>query len=812
MSSEKEVTSEGEQQEDERSLRAKRRAAERLQREEELKTKERRWTAPWRKSKRKTSASEPSSSSLNPFPDRTLTTVNLFTLENVTQISSDTERSQATSSSTEAETSTRPRRARTPRHRSRRASPRERSRVTTPARNSRSGGTSPTRQRIDSGSDSETTRNELRDIFERLETITLGQNLQLLEQVVTEAHGQPRLTDEVPDSQDQPDEDEEEHPVTVEDLLIPNPPQATVPSGALTNPFLRLQQNIPVQVTNPIPVFQTIAPVLPVNPILPRVVPVPLPLPNPPNPVPLPIMANPITKQHYNKFRGGAEDEDDYQEADTYIREFEALSLANKEDADDDRKRIFPGLLRDHARNWWTHISKSNANVATWNLIRDAFLKRFREPGYERTVWSKLGNFRRKNKEKLRNYGEHLQVLIDRAGGITSATNTNGVTEPQAATTFINGLDEKLKEFLLERQDDPPTLKNAMDNAEKYEVAHLDRSRKGRDTKKTKSKKKRSKSTSSESSSSSSSSDSSDSSSDSEKDTKKKKNKKKGYDKKVKDKKRMERIIRPVTPPRKDDPVESLRKDMADLKIQLVGNNPTRPRPSYQRPNIWCTTCGRPGHVYTECMSTKTYPVSQLEWVPAWDTYNYYEEDSLYAIQEGPPTPTPIQPMPINRAQGHVAADCDKPPNIKPAVRFAPTPPETKVLTAVNHISWEDEARAEPAEVEWPETMTVMKIETRSKRKANPKEVSSDVPPPGKKDRKKKEKDSSKTKSKADESKTPSATSVTISQQKKTPPNRLPIDIREEVQELIQDEVNPTVPTELPESKKFAEAKTKIKR
>ncbi|KAL3678778.1 hypothetical protein R1sor_021734 [Riccia sorocarpa] len=172
-----------------------------------------------------------------------------------------------------------------------------------------------------------------------------------------------------------------------------------------------------------------------------------------------------------------------------------------------------------------------------------------------------------------------------------------------------------------------------MDNAEKYEVAHPDRSRKGRDTKKSKKKKKRSRSTSFESSSSSSSSDSSDSSSDSDRDTKKKKNKKKISDKKVKDKKRMDRII---------------------------------------------------------------------------------------------------------RAQGHVAADFDKPPNIKPAVRFAPTPPETKVLIAVNHISWEDEARSEPAEVEWPETVIVMKIETRSKRKANPKEVSSDVPPLGKKDIKKK--------------------------------------------------------------------------
>ncbi|KAL3698607.1 hypothetical protein R1sor_012683 [Riccia sorocarpa] len=351
-----------------------------------------------------------------------------------------------------------------------------------------------------------------------------GENLQLLRRVEEEARrkSQPSANDKVVTLEEE--ETDPLVPPNTEDLssspsnIVPNA-NVTTPTNVTQNPSVSIQSSgLPPKIFG--------------------YPPPPPPLPPVPTTIPLsqvwkkkrvnpPMAGNPITKQHYNKFRGGSEDEDDYQDADILVLEFEALSAANKEDSDDDKKRIFPGLLREHARNWWTHISKVGANVATWALIKDAFLKRFREPGYERTVWNKfnLGNFRRKKKERLRNYAERLQVLIHRAGGMTSATNNRGVTEPQAATAYINGLDERLKEFLLERQDDSPTLKNAIDNAEKYEVAHPGRSR-GREKKKSKKKKKRSRSSSSESSSSSSSESSSSSSdSEDEKRTKRKKNK-----------------------------------------------------------------------------------------------------------------------------------------------------------------------------------------------------------------------------------------------------------------------------------------------
>ncbi|KAL3698608.1 hypothetical protein R1sor_012684 [Riccia sorocarpa] len=300
---------------------------------------------------------------------------------------------------------------------------------------------------------------------------------------------------------------------------------------------------------------------------------------------------------------------------------------------------------------------------------------------------------------------------------------------------------------------------------------------------------------------------------------------------------------------------------MADLKIQVVGAQQSRPRSSYQRPNVWCTVCGRSGHANTECHATKTYPVHQLEWVPAWDNYDcYYEDDTVYAAQDIPiPTnPTPIPPVSINRyvprematnipqrkifqgppkvpgscyncgnlghfapncpdpkrnvpyiplcsncrSQGHVVANCAKPPMPKPQVRFAQTPNEAKVVTTVNHVSWE-EATAEETEVEWPEefmgnpVVDILKVETRSKRKSTKKDSSSssDSPPTKKKEKKKKEKEEQKKNIIKEKTVTP----IKEAELPSTPPineepnRRFPADTRNEVSELIHEEVQDKV-------------------
>ncbi|KAL3690877.1 hypothetical protein R1sor_004528 [Riccia sorocarpa] len=549
MSSKEEDTSQ-EENEDSKSLREKRYEERERQKEKALKEKERRWTPTWLKTRRKTTEGEPSSSAWTPpFPTKGVITPSLFGKSTPSSPES-TEVEHSEELSDAKRLSPIPKKSRTPKGGSARSSPQcrsRRSRTPNPERVRQTTVKNPHRPQAEGA-----TSPELDNLEELLEPVVFGENLRLLQAVEDEA----RRTLQATTSRNEDEEDDQ-----------PTPTSTT--SGRSTSPTINTA--LPTSPLNPsTTVSGGTNGKIPSNP------PPPPPLPPAQTTVPLsqvwkkkrvppPMAANPITKQHYNKFRGGSKDEDDYQDADIFIMEFEALSAANREDFDDDRKRIFPGLLRDHARNWWTYIKR-------------------------------------------------LQVLIDRARGMTSATNHRGVMKPQAATSYINGLDEKLKEFLLERQDDPPTLKNAMDNAEKYEVAHPDKGRGREKKKKKKKKKKRSRSLSSESSSSSSSSDSSSSSSDSEDDkrSKRKKNKSRSEKSKKRDKRRMEMPARPNTPPRKNDHVDTLLKEMADLKIQVVGAQPSRPKPSYHRPNVWCTTCGRTGHSNTKCYAAKTVSVNQL--------------------------------------------------------------------------------------------------------------------------------------------------------------------------------------------------------
>ncbi|KAL3690876.1 hypothetical protein R1sor_004527 [Riccia sorocarpa] len=102
-------------------------------------------------------------------------------------------------------------------------------------------------------------------------------------------------------------------------------------------------------------------------------------------------------------------------------------------------------------------------------------------------------------------------------------------------------------------------------------------------------------------------------------------------------------------------------------------------------------------------------------------------------------------------------------------------------------------------------TLDVLKVETQSKRKTSKKDSSSDSPPPKKKDRKKKE-EKKKTEEKKSSSKNEETvvtpTTPPISEEVRT---KYPGDIRDEVQDLIQNEVDDKPPPPPKEPQKSTE-------
>lgn len=96
--------------------------------------------------------------------------------------------------------------------------------------------------------------------------------------------------------------------------------------------------------------------------------------------------------------------------------QFESIAISNNEGTVADKLRIFLGLLRKQARIWYSQMDRTVIN--TWEQLKEAFLKHFREIGYStRVVLARLNSVRKKDKESLRRYTRKVRNLIGKLGG-----------------------------------------------------------------------------------------------------------------------------------------------------------------------------------------------------------------------------------------------------------------------------------------------------------------------------------------------------------------------------------------------------------
>ncbi|OAE29772.1 hypothetical protein AXG93_3535s1000 [Marchantia polymorpha subsp. ruderalis] len=120
------------------------------------------------------------------------------------------------------------------------------------------------------------------------------------------------------------------------------------------------------------------------------------------------VFSQPFTKHSYPKYKERGDDDD----ADSYIKLFESVSITNRETSDDDRLRIFPSLLRKKARSWYNHKSTNPNGLQMWAQLKEKFLRRFRELSYDSRMLTKLRNLQRERKENLCDYIERFQDLL----------------------------------------------------------------------------------------------------------------------------------------------------------------------------------------------------------------------------------------------------------------------------------------------------------------------------------------------------------------------------------------------------------------
>ncbi|OAE25184.1 hypothetical protein AXG93_4207s1010 [Marchantia polymorpha subsp. ruderalis] len=177
-------------------------------------------------------------------------------------------------------------------------------------------------------------------------------------------------------------------------------------------------------------------------------------------------LPQPITKHSYPKYKGSGDDDD----ADSYIKLFESVSIANREIHDEDRLRIFPSLLRKKARSWYNHESIDPTGLTTWAQLKEKFLRRFRELGYDSRVLTKLRNLQREKKESLRDYTERFLDLLDR---IPKTGPGSPFSVQQAVDWYVTGLTREMETFC--RRSKCDTIEDVIASAEAFETSTLNR-------------------------------------------------------------------------------------------------------------------------------------------------------------------------------------------------------------------------------------------------------------------------------------------------------------------------------------------------
>ena len=159
----------------------------------------------------------------------------------------------------------------------------------------------------------------------------------------------------------------------------------------------------------------------------------------------------PVTRLKYKKFFGDGE-----QDVDDWYEDFMATAKANQEDSDS-TKRVFGGLMKDHARKWLK--DQPAAIQADFDDLSQKFLTAFRESGGEARAISKLNRIRMEPSKSVLKYRQRLKDLIRKLA-----------TEPaenMKIAWYVDGFPENMS-FQV-RREKPGTLTAAMEAAQDYE-------------------------------------------------------------------------------------------------------------------------------------------------------------------------------------------------------------------------------------------------------------------------------------------------------------------------------------------------------
>ena len=335
----------------------------------------------------------------------------------------------------------------------------------------------------------------------------------------------------------------------------------------------------------------------------------------------------PSTRLKYNRFKG-----DGSQDVDEWLCEFESIALANQEDPDA-KRRIFQGLLKGEALQWYQDVPERTRN--DWTSFVTLFRRTFREAGGEARALGKLSRMTMRSSESVRKYSQRVKALIQKL--------TTAIAPSVQVEWFVAGFPEEMG-FQI-RQTRPATLQEAVEAAQNYEnsaqslrksLKHTEK--RGKKIRKERERRRRHES-SSEDSDSTSKSDSTSSSSDQSEEDSRGASKRRGGSSRDSRPRRNRELIKVKV---EDDDsrkvmkeMKEIRESIAELNVHLSENRKPRKMIPTSRANVWCANCGKQGHYPPECTEPRQKRIHYVH--PEEEVYFAYPEEEEFQMEEYQP-------------------------------------------------------------------------------------------------------------------------------------------------------------------------------
>lgn len=152
------------------------------------------------------------------------------------------------------------------------------------------------------------------------------------------------------------------------------------------------------------------------------------------------------------------------EDPDAYLQKFEVTYVANEIVDDDQKLHILPATFKEEATSWYGNLDVGQR--ATYPLLRDAFLNKFRRQGFQDRLAQQLDYLLQGVNESIDNYIQRMETIVRKMGA-------NAPNDDTQKRRLVDGLrDIEAQKYVgLRRPADLAAAKQEARNWEEVQIS-----------------------------------------------------------------------------------------------------------------------------------------------------------------------------------------------------------------------------------------------------------------------------------------------------------------------------------------------------